>query len=120
MADLKLNGTDMPDPTESKLVPLYGWSNADLLGGKERKEVLASKYRYEIRWGFMKIADYQTLEGIVNVGNPVTLLFARYPQCQSGVSVIADLGERTHVAMVDTADFYSDVTLIAVEVNSRV
>jgi hypothetical protein len=107
----------MPDPTESRISPVFP-SKTETLGGKSRREVLGRKYKYDIRWNFMTSIDYNSLETLVNVGNPVTLTYNKYPQSQDGVSVEAQISERTHIAMVGN-DFYSDVSLTLTEVSNR-
>lgn len=118
MSNLTINSTDMPDPTESKIAPTYP-TGIETLAGKSRREVLGMKYKYDIHWNFMTSIDYNSLEALINTGSPVTLTYNKYSQSQSGVSVEADISERTHVAMVGT-DFYSDVSLTLTEVSSRV
>jgi hypothetical protein len=117
---LSIAGAELPDPTESRIIPLYKWGRFDTIGGKDRRDVMSQKYRYEIRWGFMKKDDYDNLESLVNSGAVVLLQYNRYPQSTNGVSVIPLIGERTHVAITGTNDFYSNVTLTLTEVSSRI
>lgn len=115
---ISLGGIEFPEPTSSLIRPAFP-GTTETLAGKSRKEVLGRKYSYEIEWGFMDIATYTNLESVVNSGGPIYLVYKRYLQSEMVAVVLPELSERTHVAMTNGADFYSNVRVTLTEVLNR-
>jgi len=117
-----LNGTPIPYPgSGTKIEPIWISADHTTLGGKTRKEVMARKYKYTLVYPVMSVTDYNTLEAIVNTLAPATFIYAKWPQSVSpGISVIAELNARELIYGTGDTNYWSSVTLIITEVNSRI
>jgi len=111
----------LPFPSEARITPV--WVSADniTLGGKTRRDVMARKYQYTMKWDYISVSDYNEMETVVNGLVAATFLYGKWPQCASpGVSCLATLSPRQLMTGVGDSYFWSSVTLTLVEVSSRI
>ena len=117
-----LGGVTIPHPgSGSRVEPVWIAAKHTTIGGKTRQEVMARKYQYIFIYEVMDKTTYEAVEAIVNGLSAITLIYDKYPQCESpGVSVLAEMSARELVAGTGNDDFWSSVTLTLTEVNSRI
>ena len=110
----------LPFPSEAIITPI--WVSADniTLGGKTRRDVMARKYQYTLSWNYMSVTDYNALETVINALVAATFIYAKWPQSITpGVSCLASLSARKLEAGVGDS-YWSSVTLVLIEVESRI
>lgn len=110
----------MPFPSEAAITPIWVSAENTTLGGKTRRDVMARKYSYTLRWDYMKVADYNSLEAVVNALVAATFTYEKFPQSASGVSCLGSLSARSLQYGVGDSIFLSRVTLTLTEVDSRI
>jgi hypothetical protein len=111
----------LPFPSEAVIAPV--WVSADnvTLGGKSRRDVMARKYQYTMKWDYISVSDYNALETVVNELIPATFVYGKWPQSSSpGVSCLGTLSARQLMVGIGDAYYWSSVTLTLVEVESRI
>lgn len=116
-----LGGSTIPFPSEATITPI--WVSADniTLGGTTRRDVMARKYQYVLKWDHMFVTDYNTLETKTNTLTALTFIYGKWPQSVSpGVSCLASLSARRLEYGVGDSDYLSSVTLTLTEVASRI
>ncbi len=116
-----LGGTTLPFPSASSIKPILVSAENTTLGGKTRRDVMARKYEYTLKWDYIKVSDYDALEIIVNGLVASTFIYEKWPQSSSpGVSCLSSLSARVLKHGVGDSDFWSNVTLVLIEVSSRI
>ena len=110
----------IPFPDEAIIKPIWQSADNQTLGGKTRRDVMARKYEYTMRWKYLGVAYYDALETIVNTLTAATFTYAKWPQSASGISCLGSLSERSLTAGIGDTDYYSSVVLTLVEVSSRI
>jgi hypothetical protein len=110
----------LPFPSEAVITPL--WISADniTLGGKTRRDVMARKYQYTMRWDYMSVTDYNNLETVINGLVAANFTYGKWPQSATAVSCLGTLSARTLMVGVGDSTYYSSVTLTLTEVSSRI
>lgn len=111
---------EMPFPSEATIEPVWISAEHTTLGGKTRRDVMARKYRYTLRWNHMSKAHYEELESAVNELEPSTFTYEKWPQSQSGVSCLGSLSARRLEHGVGNDEFWSSVSLTLTEVENRI
>lgn len=124
MADINkptLSTVNMPFPDEATIEPFWIAAENTTLGGKTRRDVMARKYRYTLRWTYMSDTNYEALENVINTLSPATFVYGKWPQSATpGVSCLGSLSARRLEHGVGDSDFWSSVTLTLTEVDSRI
>lgn len=111
----------LPFPSEATIIPMWTSSENITLGGKSRRDVMARKYQYTLRWDYMFVADYNALETIVNILTASTFIYGKWPQSVTpGVSCLGTLSARKLEYGVGDTNYLSSVTLTLTEVDSRI
>ena len=110
----------MPFPSEATVNPLWVSAENTTLGGKTRRDVMARKYKYTLRWKHMDVSKYDALEAVINAIDPATFTYEKWPQSASGVSCLGTLSARRLEHGVGDSDYWSSVTLTLTEVDSRI
>jgi len=110
----------MPFPDEATITPIWISAENTTLGGKTRRDVMARKYSYTLRWDHMRVTDYNSLETVVNALVAATFTYGKWPQSASGISCLGSLSARNLRYGVGDSNFLSRVTLTLIEVNNRV
>lgn len=114
-------GVTMPFPSDTNIEPSWIFGEVTTLGGKTRRDVMARKYKYTLKWSYIKVSDYDALETIINGLVATTFIYGKWPQSVSpGVSCLGNLSARKLKHGVGDSNYWSDVTLILIEVNSRI
>jgi hypothetical protein len=114
-----LGGTTLPFPSAASVEPVWIEAVQDTIGGTTRKDVMARKYKYSMKWDYMDTAYFDALESIVNTLSSTTFVYEKWPQCSAGVEVIPKLSARELKSGAGD-EFYSSVSLECIEVNSRI
>ena len=110
----------MPFPSEATITPVWVQGENITLGGKSRRDVMARKYRYTLKWNYMKVTDYESLETVVNTLSAATFTYGKWNHSASGVSCLGSLSARKLEHGSGDSDFWSSVTLTLTEVSSRI
>jgi hypothetical protein len=111
----------LPFPDEAVVTPIWVSADNQTLGGKTRRDVMARKYQYTLKWEYMSASDYNSLETVINGLVAATFIYGKWPQSATpGVSCLGTLSARTLTVGVGDSDFYSAVTLTLIEVSSRI
>ena len=110
----------MPFPSEATVEPFWISADNTTLGGKTRRDVMARKYKYTLRWRHLDVAYYDAIEAIINALNPATFTYGKWPHSKSGVSCLGTLSARRLEHGVGDSDYWSSVTLTLTEVDSRI
>jgi len=110
----------MPFPDEATIAPVWIIAENTTLGGKTRRDVMARKYKYTLRWNYMKVTDYDNLETVINALVTATFTYGKWPQSDSGISCLGSLSVRNLQYGVGDSTFLSKVILTLTEVNSRI
>jgi len=110
----------MPFPDEATITPIWISAENTTLGGKTRRDVMARKYNYTLRWDYIRVTDYNNLETVVNALVAATFTYGKWPQSASGISCLGSLSTRNLQYGVGDSNFLSRVTLTLIEVNNRV
>ena len=114
-------GVIMPFPSEAIIDPFWIFGENTTLGGKTRRDVMARKYKYTLRWNYMVVDKYNALEAIVNALSAATFIYAKWPQSVTpGVSCLAILSARKLEKGSGDTDYWSSIALTLTEVNSRI
>ncbi|HYE68686.1 MAG TPA: hypothetical protein VEA58_08740 [Anaerovoracaceae bacterium] len=111
---------EMPFPSEASIEPIWVSAENTTLGGKTRRDVMARKYRYIMRWTHMSVAHYEALEAEINGLDPAEFTYEKWPQSENGVLCLGSLSARRLEYGVGNDHYYSSVTLTLIEVNSRI
>ena len=116
-----LGGVTMPFPSEATIDPFWIFGENTTLGGKTRRDVMARKYKYALKWDYMVVSKYNALEAIVNALVAATFVYGKWPQSATpGVSCLATLSARKLEKGSGDSDYWSSITLTLTEVNSRI
>lgn len=116
-----LNSTELPHPGRgTKIEPIWIEAKNTTLAGKTRQDVMARKYRYILFYEVMSVSRYNALEAIANGLVAVTFTYGKWPQSESGVSVLVEISARELVAGAGANTYWSSVTVTLTEVNSRI
>jgi len=116
-----LGAVTLPFPGEgTKIEPVWESAEHTTLGGKTRREVMARKYKYTLVYDVMSVTTYDLLEALANTLVAATFTYGKWPQSASGISVLVSLSARELVYGAGDSDYWSRVTLVLVEVNSRI
>ena len=110
----------MPFPDEATITPIWISAENTTLGGKTRRDVMARKYSYILRWDYVRVTDYDFLEAVINALVAATFTYGKWPQSASGISCLGSLSARNLRYGVGDSNFLSRVTLTLIEVNNRV
>ena len=110
----------MPFPSGATIVPMWVQGENLTLGGKSRRDVMARKYKYTLKWNYMKVSDYDNLEAVVNTLAAATFTYAKWTQSASGISCLGSLSARKLEHGVGDSDFWSSITFTLIEVSSRI
>ena len=110
----------MPFPDEAIIAPVWISAENTTLGGKTRRDVMARKYSYTLKWNYMKVTDYNSLESVINALVAATFTYGKWTHSASGVSCLGSLSARKLQYGVGDSDFLSKVTLTLTEVNSLI
>jgi len=114
-----LGAATMPFPDEANIKPDWVSAEVTTLGGKTRRDVMARKYQYTLKWNYMKVSDYDSLETVVNALVAADFTYGKWPQSAVAVSCLGALSERKLMHGVGESAFFSGVTLTLIEVESR-
>jgi len=115
-----LGGLTLAALTSSSIEPVWVYADNTTVGGKTRRDVMARKYRYTLRWDFMTATDYATLQTKVNALTAQTFIYDKYPESAgAGVSVLSQLSARVP-RTPGLSTYYSGITLTMIEVDSRI
>ena len=111
----------MPFPSEAIITPMWTSSEVVTLGGKSRRDVMARKYQYTLKWDYMGVRDYDILETVVNTLIANTFIYGKWPQCVTpGITCLGSLSARKLEVGVGSVNYWSSVTLTLTEVDSRI
>lgn len=110
----------MPFPDEATIEPVWVSAEVTTLGGKTRRDIMARKYKYILRWRYMKVLDYSALEAVVNALVPAIFTYGKWSQSASGVSCLGILSTRRLEHGTGDSNFFSSITLTLTEENSRI
>jgi len=110
----------MPFPDSSTIAPVWISADVTTLGGKTRRDVMARKYSYTLKWKYIKVSDYTNLENVINGLVAATFTYGKWPQSASGVSCLGELSERKLEVGAGDSAFFSSVTLTLIETESRI
>lgn len=114
-----IDGSTIPYPDAATIEPIWVAAEQTTMLGKTRRDVMARKYSYTLKWTYLNSDYYNALESAINKLAPVIFVYEKWPQSAAGVEVIAKLSGRELTAGV--GDYYwSSVTLECTEVNSRI
>ena len=109
----------LPFPDMASIEPIWINSDNTTLGGKTRRDVMARKYQYVLKWNYMKVSAYNELEAVVNNLVAATFTYGKWPQSSTGVSCLATLSQRKLEVGSGDSNFFSSVTLTLVEEDTR-
>ncbi|GAF84225.1 unnamed protein product [marine sediment metagenome] len=109
----------MPFPSEATIEPFWVFGEITTLGGKTRRDVMARKYKYTLRWSLMSVTDYDNLEAVINALVAATFTYEKWPHSTSGVSCLGTLSARRLEYGAGDTNYLSSVTLILTEVSAR-
>jgi len=116
-----LGAVTMPFPSEAIIEPFWIFAENTTLGGKTKRDVMARKYKYTLRWNYMVVDKYDALEAVINALVAVTFVYDKWPQSATpGISCLATLSARKLEKGSGDSDFWSSVTLTLTEVSSRI
>jgi hypothetical protein len=116
-----LGTATLPFPSEAVIAPVWVSADNTTLGGKTRRDVMARKYQYTLKWDYILVTDYDVLESVANDLTEVTFVYEKWPQSAgAGVSCLATLSPRQLMVGVGDSHFWSSVTLTLIEVSSRI
>lgn len=115
-----INEVSLPFPDSALITPVWIFTEHTTLDGTTRREIMGRKYKYTLSWDFISVNDYNELELEVNGLNALTLTYAKWPQSESGVLVLAQLSERELKAGTGSVAYLSAVTLTLTEIYSRI
>ena len=110
----------MPFPDEATVTPTWVSAEVTTLGGKTRRDIMARKYQYILRWKYMKVSDYNSLESVINALVAATFTYGKWPQSVGGISCLGTLSARRLEHGVGDSDYWSSVALTLIEVDSRI
>jgi hypothetical protein len=111
----------LPFPSEAIITPMWTSSENITLGGKSRRDVMSRKYQYTLRWDYMSVRDYDTLEIVVNTLIAQTFIYDKWPQSTTpGITCLGSLSARKLEAGVGSVHYWSSITLTLTEVDSRI
>ena len=110
----------MPYPSGANIDPIWISAEQTTLGGTTRKDVMARKYKYTLKWDYISVSDYNAMETEVNTLSSLSFSYGKWPQSAAGVTVLAVLSTRQLEVGVGDENYYSSVTLECTEVNSRI
>jgi len=122
MADIskpEFGTAELPFPDAATISPIWISSDVTTLGGKTRRDVMARKYQYTLKWNYMKVAHYNELEDVVNALVAATFTYGKWPQSASGISCLAELSTRKLEAGAGDSSYFSSVTLTLTEEETR-
>jgi hypothetical protein len=111
----------LPFPSEATIKPI--WISADniTLGGKTRRDVMARKYEYTLKWNYISVNDYNSLETVVNLLVAAIFIYGKWPQSVTpGVNCLGSLSARNLEVGVGDTNFWSSVSLTLTETDSRI
>lgn len=110
----------LPFPDMATIAPIWVSSDVTTLGGKTRRDVMARKYQYTLKWNYMKVNHYNDLEDVINALVAATFTYGKWPQSASGVSCLGELSARKLEAGVGDSNYFSSVTLTLTEEETRI
>jgi len=111
----------LPFPSDANIEPSWVFGEVTTLGGKTRRDVMARKYKYTLRWNLMSVSDYDALEDVVNALVAATFVYDKWPESSNpGVSCLGTLSVRKLQYGTGDTNYLSSVTLTLIEVNSRI
>ncbi len=114
-------GATMPFPSEATIDPSWVFGENTTLGGKTKRDVMARKYKYTLRWEYMVVDKYNALEAIINALDAATFIYDKWPQSATpGVSCLGTLSARKLEYGSGDSDYWSSVVLTLTEVSSRI
>jgi len=111
----------MPFPSEATIEPVWIFGEVTTLGGKTRRDVMARKYQYTLKWDYMSVTDYDALEDVVNALVAGTFIYDKWPESTNpGVSCLGTLSARKLEYGTGDSNYLSSVALTLIEVSSRI
>jgi len=110
----------MPFPDEATITPVWVSAENTTLGGKTRRDVMARKYSYVLKWKYMSVTYYDALEAIINALIAATFTYGKWTQSASGISCLGTLSTRKLEVGSGDSNYFSSVTLTLTEVDSRI
>lgn len=114
-----LGGVTLPFPDGATIEPVWYQAEQVTLAGRSRRDVMARKYKYTMKWNYLDSQYYEAMEAITNTISSTTFVYEKWTQSSAGATVIATLSARELTAGAGTP-FYSSVTLECIEVDSRI
>jgi len=110
----------LPFPDEATITPFWVSAENTTLGGTTRRDVMARKYQYVLKWKYMKVDYYDALEAVTNALVAATFTYEKWPQSASGISCLGSLSVRKLERGSGDTNYLSSVTLTLIEVSSRI
>lgn len=116
----QLGAATLPFPSAASVEPVWLIAEQITLGGTTRRDIMARKYKYVLKWDYISVSDYSALETEINTLSELIFSYGKWPKSAAGVSVLATLSTRELKVGVGDEHFYSSVSLECTEVNSRI
>lgn len=117
------NTVEVEHPSNWGVQAIHGTAQTRTLDGTEVKDLTWRKYEYSLTWDAMSLADFEALEQLINVHNdetkPITFEYAKFTSANSPVEVFIEPLDRTRRGGQGNTQYYQNVTLKLIEVNSR-
>jgi len=110
-------------PSNWSVQAIHGTAQTRTLDGTEVKDLTWRKYEYTLTWEAMSLADFEALEQLVNKHNDetttMTFEYAKFTSASSPVEVFCEPLDRTRKGGQGNTQYYQNVVIKLIEVNSR-